>query len=175
MQLVACNAFVDILEKQLVPLQHYAQTFLRSIVAGLDNKDHGEKRDKSRESHKRLWLLPWLLCYYCRNSFTLSLIIIAPILSTFYLWLSWYPKSFASRLQGSQIYMFIGFYACLLVFFGYLIQMLQNLYKVLHICDCLFMVFTDYWNLNIGILNSWPLNEHLPPAFLKSRSIRFKI
>ena len=43
MQLAACNAFVDILGRQLVPLQHYAQTFLRSIITALDNKDLGTK------------------------------------------------------------------------------------------------------------------------------------
>ena len=42
MQLAACAAFLQILQRQLVPVQNYTQTFLQSILTGIDSKDPGK-------------------------------------------------------------------------------------------------------------------------------------
>ncbi|WAR19771.1 PP4R4-like protein [Mya arenaria] len=39
MQLAASSAFIQILRKDLVPVQNYAQTFLQTILSSVDNKD----------------------------------------------------------------------------------------------------------------------------------------
>lgn len=41
MQLAASSAFVQILRKDLVPVQNYASTFLQTILSSVDNKDPG--------------------------------------------------------------------------------------------------------------------------------------
>ncbi|KAK2169619.1 hypothetical protein LSH36_8g03024 [Paralvinella palmiformis] len=38
-QLAACNAFLQILQEEKVPLQNYTQTFLKSILTSIDNRD----------------------------------------------------------------------------------------------------------------------------------------
>ncbi|XP_052767740.1 serine/threonine-protein phosphatase 4 regulatory subunit 4-like isoform X2 [Mya arenaria] len=42
MQLAASSAFIQILRKDLVPVQNYAQTFLQTILSSVDNKDPDE-------------------------------------------------------------------------------------------------------------------------------------
>lgn len=41
MQLAACGAFLQILQKDLIALDNYAETFLPSILTSLDNRDPG--------------------------------------------------------------------------------------------------------------------------------------
>ena len=41
MQLAACAAFLQVLQRQLVPVQNYTQTFLQSILVGIDSKEPG--------------------------------------------------------------------------------------------------------------------------------------
>ena len=41
MQLAACTAFLQILQKQLVPLHNYTQTFLQTILVAIDSRDPG--------------------------------------------------------------------------------------------------------------------------------------
>ena len=41
MQLVASSTFVQILQRDLVPVQNYSQTFLQTILSSVDNKDPG--------------------------------------------------------------------------------------------------------------------------------------
>ena len=42
MQLAASSAFLQILQKELVPIQNYTQTFLQTILSSIDIKDPGE-------------------------------------------------------------------------------------------------------------------------------------
>ena len=42
MQLAASSAFLQILRKDLVPIQNYTQTFLQTILSSIDIKDPGE-------------------------------------------------------------------------------------------------------------------------------------
>lgn len=41
MQLAATSAFLQILQKNLVPIQNYSQTFLQTILNSVDSKDPG--------------------------------------------------------------------------------------------------------------------------------------
>jgi len=41
MQQESCTVFLDILEKGLVPVQNYTQTFLQTILTCMENKDPG--------------------------------------------------------------------------------------------------------------------------------------
>ena len=42
MQLAASSAFLQILRKDLVPIQNYTQTFLQTILSSIDIKDPGK-------------------------------------------------------------------------------------------------------------------------------------
>ena len=42
MQLAASSAFLQLLQKDLVPIQNYTQTFLQTILSSIDIKDPGE-------------------------------------------------------------------------------------------------------------------------------------
>ena len=42
MQLAACAAFLQVLQRQLVPVQNYTQTFLQSILVGIDSREPGK-------------------------------------------------------------------------------------------------------------------------------------
>ena len=42
MQTAACAAFLQILQKQLMPVQSYTHTFLQSILTGLDSRHAGQ-------------------------------------------------------------------------------------------------------------------------------------
>ena len=42
MQLAASSAFLQLLQKELVPIQNYTQTFLQTILSSIDIKDPGE-------------------------------------------------------------------------------------------------------------------------------------
>jgi len=70
MQLAASSAFIQILRKDLVPVQNYAQTFLQTILSSVDNKDPGESLLK-QGYNKILWKLKYghrseiLKAYYC--------------------------------------------------------------------------------------------------------------